>query len=1003
MYIEENGNMAIVKKSFGKNYLRCYKNEKGKIYSCEQIRKSWNNKVNYVTENSSTNVKGLRQAQLGAVFAIRAHWIVSKKAATVVMPTGTGKTETMITTIVAEQCKRVFILVPSELLRVQTVENCAKFGILKDIGVIDQRAKYPNVLCLKSQPKTKDELKEMLDSANIIVSTAKLISRFDIEYMNMLSSRCDVLIVDEAHHIEANRWNQIKSFFSDKRILQFTATPFRNDGKKLDGDIIYNFPLSMAQEQGYFQKINFKPIIEYDEEKGDYAIAQAAVKQLKSDLENGFNHIILVRTKGVRRAKQLFENIYAYYFSQYNPVLIIGEMSALEKKLNMEALKIGKSQIVVCVDMFGEGIDIPNLKIAAIHDRYKSLPITLQFIGRFARSKAGLGDATIITNLANEDIQDALTELYSQDSDWNNLLSELSEEVIGKEISLQKLANGFKGSGIESINIKQLRPALSMVAYKTDAEEWHWENWIQLFDEDLCKYYINEEENIFIVIEPEESKIDWANYREISNLNWNLHIAYWNKEKEVVFLNSTNKAIFNKFAETLFTNVQRISGENIFKCLHGINRLMVANLGLNSAIGGPIRYKMFTGIDIVEAISESQKGNCYKSNIFGIGYNGDGKTSIGCSYKGTIWGRLVETIDTWKEWCNLNYEKIINPNIHTVDILKGVLMPVIIKERPKKHAYRIDWPNDLDLCNEKSIYLETPYAWIPIYEMEIGLIEVDDIENLKFYVQNEDYREEFELVINNEGWSISQIKGVYFRLHIKNKSYDLADFFKENSPEIKFVDQSSLQGNLYVTLESSTNFRFSEDQLVRWTWDKVDISKESQGLTKEKDSIQYFTIHKLLSDHSYEIVFDDDNAGEIADIIAIKEKDKEIHFEFYHCKFSHGPKAGSRVVDLYEVCGQAEKSVLWKQNMCEVIERMRYRESRRMKLNGVSRFEKGDLKKLSTIRNKLRFLPAKLDIFIVQPGVSASTITEDMHQILCGTQAYLLDTYGITLQVICSQ
>lgn len=97
--------MAIVKKLFGKNYLRCYENEKGKIYSCQQIRKSWDNKVNYVTENSSKNVKGLRQAQLGAVFAIRAHWIVSKEAATVVMPTGTGKTETMMTTIVAEQCK----------------------------------------------------------------------------------------------------------------------------------------------------------------------------------------------------------------------------------------------------------------------------------------------------------------------------------------------------------------------------------------------------------------------------------------------------------------------------------------------------------------------------------------------------------------------------------------------------------------------------------------------------------------------------------------------------------------------------------------------------------------------------------------------------------------------------------------------------------------------------------------------------------------------------------
>lgn len=104
----------------------------------------------------------------------------------------------------------------------------------------------------------------------------------------------------------------------------------------------------------------------------------------------------------------------------------------------------------------------------------------------------------------------------------------------------------------------------------------------------------------------------------------------------------------------------------------------------------------------------------------------------------------------------------------------------------------------------------------------------------------------------------------------------------------------------YVT-ENSANFRFSEEQLVKWSWDKVDISKESQGVTKDKDSIQYFTIQKLLGNQSYEIIFDDDNAGEIADIVAIQEKDKEICFEFYHCKFAHGAKAGSRVADLKKV------------------------------------------------------------------------------------------------------
>lgn len=820
----------MIIKKIGKNYLY-YAEDNIEKYSCEQIVASWDNAVNYVVEDLKKGKSGLREAQLGAVFAIRAHWIVSDDVSTIVMPTGTGKTETMITTIVAEQFQKAFILVPSDLLRKQTVESCAKLGILKEIGVIKQNAKFPKVLLLKSQPQSKEELEEILCDANIIVATAVLVSKFSDEYMKVLSNICNVLVVDEAHHIEAKRWNQIKAHFKRKYILQFTATPFRNDGKKMDGNIIYNFPLSKAQKQGYFQSIDFKPIIEFDEELSDISIATAAVNQLKTDLKNGYEHILLVRAKTVLRAKQLYEQIYLKNFKKYNPVLVIGEMHKRDKDRNMTMLKNGESKIVVCVDMFGEGIDIPNLKVAAIHDKYKSLPITLQFVGRFARSKEGLGNATVITNLANEDIQDALSDLYSQDSDWNYLLSELSEARISKELSLQQLASGFKGSGIAAINIKQLRPALSMVAFNTNDEEWRWERWNQLFNEDLCKYYINEEQKIFIVIEPEESRIEWANYQEVNNLNWNLHIAYWNKEKKVLFVNSTNKSICTKIAETLFEKVQKIKGEEIFKCLYGINRLMLANVGLNSAIDGPIRYKMFTGIDIAEAISESQKGNCYKSNLFGQGYNGAGKTSIGCSYKGTVWGRLVEPIDVWIEWCNMNLDKICNPNINVVDVLNGVLTPEIIKERPKKHPYRIDWPNELDICCETGIYVETLYKSICIIDLEIGLIDVKENENIQFYIKNDDFIAEYELIIDERGWTICQIKGKEIKICIKTNKIGLNDYFKENPPEIKFVDQSSLQGNMYVTLQNSNNFKFLEKQIICWAWDGVNINNESQGLT----------------------------------------------------------------------------------------------------------------------------------------------------------------------------
>ncbi len=80
--------------------------------------------------------------------------------------------------------------------------------------------------------------------------------------------------------------------------------------------------------------------------------------------------------------------------------------------------------------MFSEGIDIPQLKICAIHDKYKSLPITMQFIGRFARAQDGLGEASVVANVVDEDIQESLSELYSQDADWNKMKTPLKSEPL---------------------------------------------------------------------------------------------------------------------------------------------------------------------------------------------------------------------------------------------------------------------------------------------------------------------------------------------------------------------------------------------------------------------------------------------------------------------------------------------------------------------------------------------------------------------------------------------
>ena len=59
-----------------------------------------------------------------------------------------------------------------------------------------------------------------------------------------------------------------------KKIFQFTATPYRRDGKKLEGDLIFQYSVSKAFEDKIFEKINFEAIEEFYDSKSDEAIAK---------------------------------------------------------------------------------------------------------------------------------------------------------------------------------------------------------------------------------------------------------------------------------------------------------------------------------------------------------------------------------------------------------------------------------------------------------------------------------------------------------------------------------------------------------------------------------------------------------------------------------------------------------------------------------------------------------------------------------------------------------
>ena len=121
-----------------------------------EITASWNNQFQYKQDNPNLGLKGLRPPQIGALHAIASKFTSKKDFTplTVIIPTGTGKTETMLATVVSQQCSKVLILVPSDSLRQQIFKKFTTFGCLADLGVIPKIIHYPAVFLVKHGLKT---------------------------------------------------------------------------------------------------------------------------------------------------------------------------------------------------------------------------------------------------------------------------------------------------------------------------------------------------------------------------------------------------------------------------------------------------------------------------------------------------------------------------------------------------------------------------------------------------------------------------------------------------------------------------------------------------------------------------------------------------------------------------------------------------------------------------------------------------------------------------------
>jgi superfamily II DNA or RNA helicase len=982
------------------------------------VRDSWREAFSFIEEDPDHNVIGLRRPQVGAVHAAHTHWTVAESAATIVMPTGTGKTETMLSILVSMNCEKLLVIVPTDALRTQLTEKFLTLGILKLPGsaVLKNGAKTPIVCTLQHLPSTPDEVDRIFSRAHVIVTTSHIAGQCDAAVQVRMASHCPYLFIDEAHHAEAPTWSAFKEKFCERRVLQFTATPYREDGRPLDGDIIFKYPLKLAQEQGYFAPIRFEPVVEFNTKRVDQAIAEKAIEQLRRDQDKG--HILMARVEDTARARAVYE-IYSRY-AEFNPVqLHTGIKSVRTREAIRQQIISGQSRIVVCVDMLGEGFDLPELKIAAFHDIRKTLAVTLQLAGRFTRKRPDLGHATFIANTADVHVQDELRKLYTRDPDWNVLLPQLSERMIGEQVSLQEFLRGFTAF-TKDIPLKTIRPATSTVVYRTTCQNWMPHNFrdgLPAFNSyERIFETVNDAEHTLVIVAVRRVALPWTSVEDLFSWEWELYVVIWSPEQNLLFINSsTNSGEYKALAKAIAgDSATLIRGQQVFRTFAGVTRLRLQNVGLTEQLGRNVRYTGRMGADVAAELPDVQRRHARKSVLSGGGFEEGVRTSVGASRKGRIWSHRRDRIDQLAAWCRSIGVKLLDENINPDEVLRGTLEARTITERPALMPIAADWPEEMYTTQERLWSVVIGLNIYPISELDLELVTPTLDGPLRFRIVAEEEFTELELQLfeDAEGpnYRFVVLAGghVSVRRGERAEADEAVEFFYDHPPMIWFHDGSALEGNDFIPLKTP-HPHYDAARILEWAWTGIDIRKESQGEEKAADSIQARVIRTLM-DRDYTMIIDDDGKGEAADVVTIKlvgdaTAPSSIDIEFYHCKYSHGATTGHRVADLYEVCGQAQKSIAWMsshEKRTDLFTHLLRREARRQEAEGVSRYERGDGELLLTIREMSRLCPVTLKIYIVQPGLSKAQASPEQLELLSVTETYLMETYRLPFAVIAS-
>jgi superfamily II DNA or RNA helicase len=357
----------------------------------------------------------LREPQREGYFALKAHFDAKGSPCYVQLPVGNGKTGLMGLAPFGIADGRVLIVAPNLVIRK---------NIIRDLNVSDSNCFYrkrgifvPSTGPFISELKTGANLYDC-DNAHIVVANIqqfagkanKWYEKFPNDYFRMI-------LVDEGHHGVADTWQKLFEYFNGAKIISFTATPMRSDGRVVEGERVYTFSYARSMMMGIISPIEavfVKPeeitftvknatrtltldqVMEMREhewfskgialsEECNRNIVTASLDKLDHVRQYGTPRQIIAVACSIRHAEQ----IAALYREHGMNTEVLHSNLSDDRREEIEAgLRNGTVDVVVQVNILGEGYDLGTLSIAAVFRPYRSLTPYIQFVGRILRLAA---------------------------------------------------------------------------------------------------------------------------------------------------------------------------------------------------------------------------------------------------------------------------------------------------------------------------------------------------------------------------------------------------------------------------------------------------------------------------------------------------------------------------------------------------------------------------------------------------------------------------------------